>query len=125
MSPLLNVGDRTPVFEYLPAREHMPQIYFFYVKTGAGSILKVEFPPYAMEQLNEIWKVVLYQSLLTGGYPYVLARAHENSVITQNERKKIIEMLERFLVENKIMRKDSLQPVKLTRKAQLKNVGLI
>ncbi len=67
-------------------------IHFFYLNTGTNAtpnIVRVEIPEWVAtdaERLNTLHAMLLQQSAVTGGYPYVLARAHELAIIPPQER---------------------------------------
>ena len=100
----LKPGERSAVF-YSTSNineqyaEEGQRIAFFYMNVGGsgdGQIGRVEVPQWVAEDRAKIGLVqaVLYdQSQVTGGYPYVLARAHELAVITAPERAKLEEMV--------------------------------
>lgn len=93
----LPAGHRTAIFrqrsknnaEYAKAGH---AVHFFYLNTGsadAPNIVRVEFPEWVAtdaDRLNTLHAMLLQQSAITGGYPYVLARAHELAIIPPQER---------------------------------------
>lgn len=93
----LPAGHRTAIFrqrsknnaEYAKAGH---AIHFFYLNTGAAdqpNIVRVEFPEWVAtdaKRLDTLHAMLLQQCAVTGGYPYVLARAHELAIIPPQER---------------------------------------
>ena len=75
------------------------QVYFFYLNTATNenpNIVRVELPVWVAKNpdaLNALHAVLLQQSKITGGYPYVLARAHELAIIPPSEREALETML--------------------------------
>jgi len=67
-------------------------VHFFYLNTGstaAPNVVRVEIPEWVAtdaERLNTLHALLLKQAAITGGYPYVLARAHELAIIPPAER---------------------------------------
>lgn len=119
----LQPGERSAVFvNASPANidHYQPQgheIRFFYVNAGApgrGSILRLEIPQWVAEQadlLNLVHAGVVEQSRTTGGFPYVLMRAHELAVMTTRERRDLDQMVMGAMV------REGLLP-EISRKAQ-------
>ncbi len=75
-------------------------IHFFFLNTAQTAVLpnivRVEIPGWIAknpEKLNALHAVLLQQSAITGGYPYVLARAHELAVISAEEREALDTMM--------------------------------
>ncbi len=95
------------------------RIAFFYMNVGGeegGQIGRVEVPAWVAADPAKIGLIqaALYdQSQVTGGYPYVLARAHELAVITAPERAKLDEMVNIALLGQGLA-------ARLSHKAQLK-----
>ena len=75
------------------------QVCFFYLNTATDknpNIVRVELPRWVASDKNKfdaLHAVLLQQSRLTGGYPYVLARAHELAIIPPSEREALETML--------------------------------
>jgi len=100
----LGAGRRTAVFNQrakvnaaYAAEGH--QIHFFYLNTGAPqrpNLARVEIPVWIAknpEKLNMLHALLLQQAAITGGYPYVLDRAHELAIIAPDEREALETML--------------------------------
>lgn len=75
-------------------------IHFFYLNvgqtTGGPALARVEIPAWlAAEEkaLDVVHAVIVRQARITGGYPYVLARADELAIITNEEREALEMML--------------------------------
>jgi len=100
----LEPGQRTAIFNQRAkanaayASEGHP-IYFFHLNTGAvaqPNIVRVEIPGWIArnpEKLNALHAILLQQTAITGGYPYVLARAHELAIISAEEREALDAMM--------------------------------
>ncbi len=99
----LPLGWRSALFESPSSLndyygEH--RIFFFYTKVG-DEVARVEVPNWVArdkELVALIQGAILKQSEKTGGYPYVLERAHELAVIKAQERKNLEEMIERAMI---------------------------
>lgn len=99
----LGPGERSALFavkgkgfDKYQARGHA--IHFFYVNVGATApvLARVEIPEWVaknVQALNALHAVVVRQARITGGYPYVLARADELAVISTKEREAVEMML--------------------------------
>lgn len=65
---------------------------FFYLNVSSDQspkLARIEFPAWLLNEpggLDTLHAVIFRQARLTGGYPYVLARAHELAVISPEER---------------------------------------
>lgn len=98
-------GERSALFENASPHNqdhYKPKghaIYFFYLNTGRagkGNILRVEVPEWVArdaEKLNLVHAAIWEQCRATGGFPYVLMRAHELAVVTQHERREFDQMV--------------------------------
>ncbi len=105
---LLGPGERSARFTYASrlneesaARGH--QIQFFYLNPGAGNqIARIEVPSWVSERpllLDWVHAAILEQCRTTGGFPYVLVRAHELAVVTHAERQTLEGMLSKVLLD--------------------------
>jgi len=108
----LQEGERSALFEspsplndlYGPHR-----VYFFYLKTG-NEVARVEVPEWVARDekaLDLVHSAIIKQGEITGGYPYVLTRAHELAVIGRQERENLEQMIERALIRRGIMPRTS------------------
>ena len=74
-------------------------IYFFFLNTGSSerpNIVRIEIPGWIAqnpEKLKALHAILLQQTAITGGYPYVLARAHELAIISAEEREALDTMM--------------------------------
>jgi hypothetical protein len=75
-------------------------IHFFYLNVSlnpaAPNLVRVEIPAWLVadaQALDCLHAVIVRQASLTGGYPYVLARAHELAIISGEERQAVEMML--------------------------------
>ncbi|MEM7029966.1 MAG: DNA double-strand break repair nuclease NurA [Chloroflexota bacterium] len=93
----LGAGQRTALFNQrakanINYNKAGHQIHFFYLNTGSAerpNLVRVEIPGWVAKNptyLNTLHATLLRQTRITGGYPYVLARAHELAIIPPNER---------------------------------------
>ncbi len=92
-STLLPPGHRSPCFGLVsPLNRDFEAagqaVHFFYLHSAQGQILRVEVPGWVAQSealLERVHAGVLRECATTGGYPYVLVRAHELAVVTQAE----------------------------------------
>lgn len=100
----LGPGERTAIFNQrakanIAYAKAGHRIHFFYLNTGSlnkPNLVRVEIPIWVAkdpERLNILHATLLRQARLAGGYPYVLARAHELAIITPSERETLETML--------------------------------
>jgi len=79
-------------------------VEFFYLNSGfEKQILRVEVPGWVAgspELLDLVHGGILQQCQSTGGFPYVLARAHELAVVTQSEKQALEDSLVRELLKH-------------------------
>jgi len=66
------------------------RILAFYTKVGERNILRVEFPEDLRAYVDDIHFIVVAQSMLGGGYPLPLQRAHDWAVIDAETREFVI-----------------------------------
>lgn len=97
-------------------------VHFFYLNVGHGeaapALARVEIPAWVAAEaraLDTLHAAIVRQARITGGYPYVLARADELAVISPEERE-AVEMM--IAIE---MRRLGLEP-ELSLKQQHKNL---
>jgi hypothetical protein len=104
-------GERSALFVSPPQDkveygEH--QIHFFYLNVGTdreAEIARVETPRWVAgdsASLDLLHAAVYEQCRVTGGYPYVLARAHELAVIGGQEREEFEAMITAAMLRNNI-----------------------
>lgn len=112
LNHVLSVNSRSPIFlVHSKALQNIGlKILCFYVKLGERNIVRVEFPMEAKETVNDIYSLILAQSMLGNGYPLAMQRAHEMAVLRINERR---------IIEEEICRKLGMPAVEylLSRKA--------
>lgn len=100
----LPAGSRTSIFNQrakanIAYAKDGHTIHFFYLNAGTSqnpNLARVEIPGWIAkdpEKLNCVHATLLQQAQITGGYPYVLARAHELAIITPEEREALETML--------------------------------
>ncbi len=80
------------------------EVHFFYLKTDArGTIARVEVPVWVATRaalLGRVHAAILDQCRSTGGFPYVLVRAHELAVITNQDREQLEGLIQQRLLAN-------------------------
>ncbi len=121
-------GHRSPLFRI---RAHSLDPYpddlvphFFYLNLSADpqrpTLARVEIPAWVArrpEQVGWIHAVLLWQAHIIPGrrYPYLLHRAHETAVVTQEDRRQVTWLLQRALLS------EGLPPDARSAKRQLKD----
>jgi hypothetical protein len=112
---LIPAGSRSARFTYSsPLNRDFEtaghQIQFFYLNPGPGKhVVRVEIPAWVGQQpalLNNLHAGLLHDCQTTGGFPYVLVRAHELAVVNPHER----ETLERYLERRLLQAGDTMGP---------------
>jgi len=99
---LLDVGERSPVFKVSNkvTEDFGLDVYAFYLKVEENNVVRVEFVGKCdKRRVERLHTVVLAQSILGNGYPYVLERAHEQAVVRSYERRWIYSYISRLLSE--------------------------
>jgi hypothetical protein len=100
----LGPGQRSAIFsvrakgldKYIQAGH---ALHFFYLNVSKGDVPKlarIEIPAWLVSNkpaLDALHGVIVRQARITGGYPYVLARAHELAIISNEEREAVEMML--------------------------------
>ena len=102
---LLPEGSRSPCFELVsPLNRDFSTagqaVHFFYLHIANEQLLRVEVPDWVASDralLDRVHAGLLREGQSTGGYPYVLVRAHELAVVTQAERSLVEEWIGREL----------------------------
>jgi len=107
-SNLLGQGERSVLFisQSSIVRKHYGnhQVYFFYIKVD-DEIARVEIPQWvAMDEtlLNLVHTLVLDQCQRGHGYPVALSEAHEKAVVTGVDREEFWQLVESFLVDERL-----------------------
>jgi len=107
-SNLLGQGERSAIFisQSSIVKKHYGrhQVYFFYIKVD-DEIARVEIPQWvAMDEnlLNLVHSLVLDQCRRGHGYPVALSEAHEKAVVTGADREEFWQLVESFLVEERL-----------------------
>jgi len=75
-------------------------IHFFYLHGSEGQLLRVEVPGWVADDrtlLDRVHAGLLREGRSTGGFPYVLIRAHELAVVTNRERAMVEDWIGREL----------------------------
>jgi hypothetical protein len=108
-SALFVLASPDSVGEYAVAGH---KIYFFFLNAGeSDNLLRVEVPEWvamSKEKLDLVHTAIVAQCK-TGGYPYVLARAHEEAVIKAAEKFAVDEMVASALANNGVPFRISLK----------------
>ena len=104
-------GERSPVFLCLrkgiisEKEQDNFNIHFCYIKTGMSTPpCRIEFPTWLFEEglVDQMVFLVLAQCVVGRGYPLVLKKAHDYSVITAKDRERIVHALFRLIKEEQI-----------------------
>jgi len=114
---LLAVGERSALFKSLSKinADHYGDhaIYFFYLNVGRD-LVRVELPEWVAadpDQRDLVHAVVYDQAQRGGGYPAALARAHEQAVVRETDRRVFRQMLEATLQHVRLAGGDSLKAI--------------
>ena len=114
---LLADGERSALFKSLSKinADHYGEhaIYFFYLNVGRD-LVRVELPEWVAaerEQRDLVHAVVYDQAQRGGGYPAALARAHEQAVVRETDRRVFRHMLEATLQHVRLAGSDSLKAI--------------
>jgi len=111
---ILKAGQRSPlmkIYNY-PTSLIKEEIFAFYLKISEGNILRVEFTGKVKHKVDEIHKIVLLQSIIGDGYPYCMARAHEQAYIDEKDKRFILSLLSEDL--------PGLYPITMSKKLERK-----
>ncbi len=71
-------------------------IAFFYMRLSSGLPARIEFPAWALEEVDKIADIIRAESIIRGNYPDILMRAHDAAVIRMNEHDLFYGMLDNF-----------------------------
>ncbi len=76
---------------------------YSYVKFSPSLPSRIEFPCWMLKKFNSFIKIVFAECLLgsTFAYPFVLERAHKYAVISEKERRTIVEMIKKAKISFK------------------------
>lgn len=118
MAHLLAPGERSAWFTRPSATNHRHagrghEVWFCYVNVGAARmpvIARVEAPGWgAMNEdvITTLHAVLLHQSQVLNGYPYVLARAHEEALVTTADKAALDAEIQRQLFAQGILARPS------------------
>jgi hypothetical protein len=79
------------------AKDYRKKVYFSYLCLNRLPV-RVEFPEWMVDEVDEFMKVVAAECMLgsTRNYPYVLERAHKYAVIREVEREAIGRIVSKF-----------------------------
>jgi len=120
---VLNIGDRSQIFREKSqvTENYNLEVYFFYVKTGENDILRVEIPEWGLNNLDEIHKIIVVQSILGGGYPYLMSKSHEWAAL-RTDRRALMKFIEEVVMSG---RYEDKYLFKLTTKYKRKIKGIV
>lgn len=88
---------------------HGHEVWFCYVNVGAERapvIARVEAPKWGVgdeDAITMLHKVLLHQSHVLNGYPYALARAHEEALVTTSDKAALDSEIQRHILEQGIV----------------------
>ncbi|MCA0352537.1 MAG: DNA double-strand break repair nuclease NurA [Chloroflexi bacterium] len=111
----LGDGERSALFKSLSKinveeyRDHA--IYFFYLNVGA-ELARIEMPEWVAQRpewVDLIHAVAYDQAHRGGGYPVALARAHEQAVVRESDRRVFRQMIEQALWHARLNNGSSLK----------------
>ena len=125
MAKVLSSGERSAWFRRLTSanRRHAgagQEVWFCYVNLGASGrpmIARLEVPAWAAKKdatITTLHAALQHQVAALDGYPYVLARAHEEALITTKDKAALDSMIQQRLVARGIL-------VQLSEKARQKS----
>jgi hypothetical protein len=101
--------DSSPLNEGFRNKHH--EVRFFYLKTESrGTIARVEVPAWVAQDeaaLGRVQAAILDQCRSTGGFPYVLVRAHELAVITNQDREQLEGLIQQGLLASHLSARPS------------------
>jgi len=123
MAHYLAPGERSAWFTRPSATNHRHagrghEVWFCYVNVGAAhlpkgyadAIARVEVPGWGAQNADAITAlhaVLLHQSQVLNGYPYVLARAHEEALVTTADKAALDSEIQRQLIAQGILARPS------------------
>ena len=116
---ILKPGQRSPLMKIYnhPTSLINREVYAFYLKIFDGNVLRVEFLGDLKGRIDEIHKIVLLQSIIGDGYPYCMARAHEQAYLSEQDRRFILSLLSNQL--------PGISPIMMSKKLERKLSSLI
>lgn len=114
MARVLAPGERSAWFSRPSATNqrqagHGHEVWFCYAnvgRDGAPVIVRVDVPGWATADASRIATLhaaLLHQSSVLGGYPYVLARAHEEALVTTRDKAALDSEIQRQLFAHGIV----------------------
>ncbi len=118
MAHYLAPGERSAWFTRPSATNHRHagrghEVWFCYVNVGAARlpvIARVEAPGWGapnVDAITTLHAVLLHQSQVLNGYPYVLARAHEEALVTTADKAALDSEIQRQLIAQGILARPS------------------
>ncbi|MBN2003235.1 MAG: DNA double-strand break repair nuclease NurA [Anaerolineae bacterium] len=114
MMNFLKPGERSAWFKRLSPTNRLHagksnEIWFCYLNVGTShhpAIARVELPDWAAQQdhlMQSLHAALLHQSRVLNGYPYALARAHEEALVTTRDKATLEDVIQRHLMENGVI----------------------
>ncbi|MBE0415845.1 MAG: DNA double-strand break repair nuclease NurA [Dehalococcoidia bacterium] len=105
---LLGYGERSPIFisgsRFVQKHYGEHQIHFFYLKLDE-EVARVETPCWVAEKeelVELVHALILDQCQRGHGYPVALTEAHEKAVVTTADREQFWQLVELYLVEDRL-----------------------
>ena len=100
MNTFLDVYGRSPVLRVhtraLSEIDGIP-LYALFIKLGEYNIVRVEFPGVEWLSLDDLHRIILYQSIVGGGFPRCMQKSHELAVLRIKDREMIEESFAQML----------------------------
>ncbi len=69
---------------------------FFYMRLSSGLPARIEFPAWALKDVDKLANIIRAESIIRGNYPDILMRAHDAAVIRISEHDLFYGMLDNF-----------------------------
>ncbi len=118
LSEVLSPGQRTPWFTRRTAANQRhaaagQEIWFCYMALGSAgdrAIARIEAPAWAAERADittALHTMLWHQASALDGYPYVLARAHEEALVTTQDKVALEQAIQRQFLEQGIVAQPS------------------
>jgi hypothetical protein len=112
---VLDEGERSAVFEYASIDARFQKAghtlaFFYFRPIGSSEPMRVEIPMWVADSVDLMERVhagLIEQGRTTGGFPYVLARAHELAVVSRAERQAVDGLFEGTLLRRGVHRERS------------------
>ncbi len=114
MTEFLKPGERSAWFKRVSPTNRLHaakgnEIWFCYINVGTPhhtAIARVELSDWAAQEdelVQVLHAALLHQSRVLNGYPYALARAHEEALVTTHDKATLEDLIQRQLMENGVI----------------------